>query len=179
MMQHLLLLSFLVVLITVGGLVFRFRSDLDFSISLNAAKHPLALLWLWVGGLLSIALVVAWYFIWLNKIYDLSLFSTISFLVIAASFAMAITLPDVPGTRRELHRAAGYMAVVGIPVFLLSLTPLLHSLTLYVSWIVIIGCIGMMYLLFFVKSALKYLLQFQALYIASFFLVLLLLTYAR
>ena len=177
-MQSLLFVSVLLAAITVGGLVFKYRRALDFSISLNAAKHPLTIVWLAAGIGASLLAACGWYIGWFASVYDTSYVSNICFGLIVMCLLIAIVIPDIKGWRRNVHRLAGYIAVLAMPVFLASVFAQLNDISRLVATTVITAQVVMIYLLFFVKSALKYLLQFQALYIGCFFLVLLLITYA-
>jgi hypothetical protein len=173
-----LVYSLIVAMITVAGLVWRFRKELDFSISLNAAKHPFALMWLAVGAGMSLLFGGFWYFGWFVDQYDAPWYSTMLFTSILTSLLLAVVVPDIAGMRRKVHRFAGYVTVIFMPLFLLSVALQMPSRVRLIAAVVVVAQIVMIYLLFFVKKALKYLLPFQAVYLLGFFLVLLILSYA-
>lgn len=176
--QHFLVLSIVATIVTIGGLLLRYRSRLDYSISLNAAKHPVTLVWLGIGSGISLALASIWYIGWFMPTYDAGLIQSLLFGAIIISFVTAVIVPDIQGKRRIIHRLAAYAAVILIPFFLISVFGYLNQIGQAVALACVAAQFGMMYLLFFVRTALRRLLQYQAVYLISFFTILLLLTYA-
>lgn len=177
--SDLLAAAVIITTVTVLSIVVVLKSSPETTISLNVAKHKTAFYFLAIGISLALALSSLWYNQWFAPVYSLQLLSHAFFSVIVSSFLIAVWIPDVAGRRRKIHRLAAYIAVLTMPLFLLTIAPSLPYLIYsYALFATVLLQAAMVYLLFFVPVARKYFLPLQGVYLASFFVVLLTLTYS-
>lgn len=177
-MNHLLLFSVAIAVVTILLVAWQSKSNTATTISLNAASHPVAFYLTAIGLTCSIVFACLYYTGWLLPEYDLPLVSTGAFLSIAVSFVITSWVPDVVGSKRKVHRGAAYMAVLLMPLLLLSILTIQIPIHIFiVTFIMLILECAMIYLLFFVSKARRWFLPLQVLYLSSFFIPLFLLTY--
>ncbi len=177
-MKHLLVFAVILSFLAIVLVVRRLKSDTSTTISLNAAKDPVAFFAIAIGVTVSLALATIYYAGWLQPAYNLTIVSTFLFFGIILSFALTSWIPDSSGWKRRLHRLAAYLAIFIMPAFLVSLLAI--STSSFLVSAIILGAsaqLFMLYLLFFVPKARQWFLLFQVLYLTVFFVILILLTY--
>lgn len=177
-MKHLLLIAVAVTFIVILLVVWRLKSNMATTISLNAVKHPIAFYAVAIGVSVALVLATLYYVFWLRPEYGLDFVSSTLFVGIILSFAITSWVPDAAGRQRRIHRGAAYVAVVAMPLFLVSI--LVKIANVEISAFVMVSVVlqgAMLYLLLFVPKARRYFLPLQGLYLACFFISLFLLTY--
>lgn len=185
-MEHLLLLSTILLIVGLSFLVYRWPQGHSKTFSQHAAAQTITIRYYIALFVLVTPLLALFFYGYFIPKYQLGLFFSLAIFLAIAAQLVAAFIPEVGGWKSRLHRQAAGWSAFGL---FLAITGIMYELPLSFP-LYIFGAFTMLVMLSFSSLTLKatlmrklfehrYFLWLQTIYYTLFFVMILLVTYAH